>query len=224
MDSILMSIKPKHVWNICRGIKTIEVRKSIPKNGAPFKVHIYCTKSDKKCQTVHGYMIFNSDELYRHPTIGIRCGSSIELVCGNDYTKDNFLNGKVVGEFVCDYVEKFSYDLFDDVDIDDDTLLETSLERDEINTYANGKILYGLHISELKIYDKPKELSDFIVPSKSGCVNEGKCRDCIYFDKGNGFNVEDDCKAPFCTDEYKPLRRPPQSWCYVRELKGESNE
>lgn len=131
----------------------------------------------------------------------------------------NFM-GKCIGEFFCDYVEKI---YCDGVDIDDDTLLETSLERDEINTYANGKILYGLHISELKIYDKPKELSDFIVPSRSGCVNEGKCRSCIYFDKGNGFNIEDDCKAPFCTDEYKPLRRPPQSWCYVRELKGESN-
>lgn len=135
----------------------------------------------------------------------------------------NFM-GKCIGKFVCDYVEKFSYDYSDGVDIDDYTLLETLLAREEINIYANGKTLYGLHISELKIYDKPKELSDFIVPSKSGCVNEGKCSGCIYFDKGNGFNIEDDCIAPFCTDEYKPLRRPPQSWCYARELKGEINE
>lgn len=197
MESILMAIQPKHCWNIFRGIKTIEVRKHIPKNGAPFKVHIYCTS-------------IKSMNLQDYCEIHKSTGGIVD-----DWS------GKVIGEFVCDYVEKFSYDYPDGVDIDDDTLLETLLERDEINIYAKGKMLYGLHISGLKIYDKPKELSDFIVPSKSGCVNEGKCRDCIYFDKGNGFNIEDDCKAPFCTDEYKPLRRPPQSWCYVSELKGD---
>lgn len=63
------------------------------------------------------------------------------------------------------------------------------------------------------------ELSEFIVPSKFGCVNDGKCKGCIYFGRGNGFNVDDDCNAPFCTDDYKPLRRPPQSWCYVEDGK-----
>ena len=80
----------------------------------------------------------------------------------------------------------------------------------------NGKKdLTAMYISDLVIYDKPRELSDFIVPSKTGCCNEGKCRGCKYLDRGNGYNIEDDCNAKFSTDDYKPLRRPPQSWCYV---------
>lgn len=69
--------------------------------------------------------------------------------------------GKVIGEFVCDEVDTYSYDYCDGVDIDDDSLLYTMLERDEINYYAKGKTSYGWHISDLKIYDKPKELSEF---------------------------------------------------------------
>lgn len=201
MDSILISTHPKHCWNIFRRIKTVEVRKSIPKNGAPFKVHIYCTS-------------IKSMNLRDYCEIHKSTGGIVD-----DWS------GKVIGEFICDKIEQLSEkDLFFGMDeIRNSTIEDFScVPIDELLRYKGEKqYLYGLHISELKIYDKPKELSDFTVQSKSGCVNEGKCRSCIYFDKGNGFNVEDDCKAPFCTDEYKPLRRPPQSWCYVRELKGE---
>lgn len=233
MDSILMSIHPKHCWNIFRGIKTIEVRKHVPKNGAPFKVHIYCTS-------------IKSMNLQDYCEIHKSTGGIVD-----DWSS------KVIGEFICDKIDEYECEfvdndcletvyLIDREDCDDedypDRTLIWSNEGDNYNFSPNDEIIkgsrvsykelkkyigygfntfYGLHISDLKIYDEPKELSDFIVPSKSGCVNEGKCSGCIYFDKGNGFNIEDDCKAPFCTDEYKPLRRPPQSWCYVRELKGD---
>ena len=95
---------------------------------------------------------------------------------------------------------------------------DACLTQEEVDQYGGDKDVIGWHISQLKIYDKPKELSSFIVASKSGCCNEGKCRGCPHFEKGNGFNLEDDCVADFNTDEYKPLRRPPQSWCYVEEL------
>ena len=45
MKSVLISIQPKWVEKICRGEKTIEVRKSRPKLETPFKVYIYQTKS-----------------------------------------------------------------------------------------------------------------------------------------------------------------------------------
>ena len=43
MKVILMSIQPKHLVNILNGKKTLEIRKSVPKD---FKgwVYIYCTK------------------------------------------------------------------------------------------------------------------------------------------------------------------------------------
>lgn len=43
MKSVLISIRPKWVEKIASGKKTIEVRKSAPKE-VPFKAYIYCTK------------------------------------------------------------------------------------------------------------------------------------------------------------------------------------
>ena len=108
--------------------------------------------------------------------------------------------GKVIGEFVCDEVDTYSYDYCDGVDIDDDSLLYTMLERDEINYYAKGKTSYGWHISDLKIYDKPKELSKFCSPCKTSCEN---CKDPFYYD------------CWLTNGKVKIINRPPQSWCYV---------
>lgn len=89
---------------------------------------------------------------------------------------------------------------------------------EDLIEYANGDVIYANVLENIEEYDKPKELWEFIVPSKIGCCNEGKCRGCKYLDRGNSFNVEDDCSAKFCTDEYKPLRKAPQSWQFVEEL------
>lgn len=35
---------------------------------------------------------------------------------------------------------------------------------EKIDNYGKGKTLYGWHISDLKIYDKPRELSEFYKP------------------------------------------------------------
>lgn len=81
----------------------------------------------------------------------------------------------------------------DGYDIDDDRLAETCLTREQLREYGNGVTLYGWHITDLKIYDKPKELGAF----RKVCLN-GKCSDCIY----------EECK----------IIRPPQSWQYVEGL------
>lgn len=71
---------------------------------------------------------------------------------------------------------------------------ESLLTENELFEYSNGKPLYGWRISDLKIYEKPKSLGEF----KKACL-KGDCNSCIY----------EECK----------LTRPPQSWCYVEELK-----
>lgn len=116
--------------------------------------------------------------------------------------------GKVIGEFICDetYTIKPDFEYYSyGYDIDDDMLLETCLTQEELKEYGKGKTLYGLHISDLKIYDKPKELSEFKVACNpklclSGCesVHLDNCFRCI--NQGN-----------------RRLTRPPQSWCYVEE-------
>lgn len=161
MISVLISIKPKYCELIANGKKTVEVRKTIPNIEPPFKCYIYCTKASKKHQTICGCMVLNSDELYRHPTQGIKYGDSIEMMLCDDYGKDNFLNGKVIGEFVCDGI----FDLCDTgtefTAITDFDISGCCLNYDELRTYSKGKVIYGWHISELKIYDKPKYLNEF---------------------------------------------------------------
>ena len=50
---------------------------------------------------------------------------------------------------------------------------KTCLSYKEIEAYGKGKTLYGWHISDLKIYDKPRELGEFRKhPSQSWCYVE----------------------------------------------------
>lgn len=89
-------------------------------------------------------------------------------------------DGKMMGEFLCANIE-VGVALFDDHK-------ETCMSKAKLNAYAKGKPLYGWHISELKIYDKPKELTEFkgLRTTKFGY-------------------------------EPVEIKRPPQSWCYVEE-------
>lgn len=195
MQAIMISQNSRMCYLIANDRKTITLTKTLPKIEKQFKCYIYCTNSNTK--DPHKIL-----ELHR--------------IDGNIVK----LNAKVIGEFVCDDVEEYAYDNIDGVDIDDDSLLETCMERDEINIYAKGKNLYGLHISKLEIYDCPKELKDFLV------VDEDKVKICphreqnyfAFTDTGyikNGFG----CKK--YEDEWcfrcrtKPLSNPPSPWCYI---------
>lgn len=69
-----------------------------------------------------------------------------------------------------------------------------------------SKMGYAWHISDLKIYDKPKELSEFFAKCR---ISDKKCRLC-----NNCFEREDSYGRYYAV---KKLTRPPQSWCYVQE-------
>ena len=105
-------------------------------------------------------------------------------------------DGVVIGEFVCKMITPIAYTtdgLADVVDCD-----TACMEPLDFIKYGKGKPLYAWHISELKIYDKPKELSEF---SPADC-GKRRCFNCEFFD----------AEKPSCT-----LKRPPQSWYYVEE-------
>ncbi len=96
--------------------------------------------------------------------------------------------GQVIGEFVCDGIyQNMSYDCE-----------QSCVSVSELKKYANGKPLYGWHISDLEIYDKPRKLSEF-------------CRHDNTYDNAFGWAFENRAKSA-------PLTRPTQSWCYVEEL------
>ena len=100
--------------------------------------------------------------------------------------------GRVVGEFVCDRVEtiKAATEPYGIYDVDDYFVAQTRLVDGALWDYGKGATLYGWHISNLKIYDDPKPLSEF-----------------------TGLRTKRDSM------ELYMLERPPQSWCYVEELK-----
>ncbi len=108
--------------------------------------------------------------------------------------------GKVIGEFVCDKFDEFTPTEKGVMFKKFSALYEACLSVEEIKAYLGGKIGYGWHISELVIYDKPKELSEFT----HACLDNIKaCKMCRHTIDGM---------------KCKPITRPPQSWCYVEEL------
>lgn len=195
MKSVLISIKPQWCEKIASGQKTIEVRKSAPKE-VPFKAYIYCTKAKNK------WRLSDYEGAYQN--------SEGEIVYAQQH---------VIGEFICDEVDEYKYDYGcgyytgDGVDIDDDTILKTAIDREDINIYAKGKTLYGWHISDLKIYDKPKELSEFKTPP---CEKPEKaCGTCKYLVV---INTPDMYEVDCFVENGREITRPPQSYMYVEEI------
>lgn len=166
--AVLISIRPKWCELIASGKKTIEVRKTRPMLKTPFKCYIYCTKGGPL--------------LYCRPS-------------------QRFGNGLVIGEFVCDQIEEIAVarrggdgpltarggnEVWNGGMVEHMSCLST----EDVCRYVGGvgEVGYGWHISNLKIYDQPKSLSEFRKPLE----------DLL------GWNGE--------------IIRPPQSWCYVREV------
>lgn len=147
MKSVLISIKPKYCELIAEGKKTIEVRKSRPKLKTPFKCYIFCTKN--KWQ----HLVQMPDKSYR-------------IYDGKEYGKfeptlifNGEANGKVIGEFVCDRISSLRADNL--VQTYFNNKQQTCLTDFELLRYANGQELFYWNISNLKIYDKPKKVTEF---------------------------------------------------------------
>lgn len=206
MKSVMISIKPKWCELIASGRKTIEVRKSSPKLEAPFKCYIYCTQARIPIRD-SGRILMYEDDLAL--TNRWDQGKLVENPCGTMMEGEFFLNGKVIGEFVCDEVLQFYHDDYNSsaYDISDDDLNRTCLLQEDLYRYASGKTLYGWHISGLVIYDKPMELGDFWKAGKCPYVTE------------NGCTYRGHCSRAGQTNRCgEPLARPPQSWCYCEEV------
>ena len=161
--AVMLSIRPKWCEKIASGDKTIEVRKTRPKLRTPFKCYIYCTLQG--------------------------CNEFFRVDLGGDVAKWNrgkwwSRKGKVIGEFTCDRI----YEIAPLNHAPDDVEKQACLTREEIVNYLKGTG-YGWHITDLRIYDAPCELSEF-----TGLRN-----------------------TKFGAEPYD-IKRPPQSWCYVEVM------
>lgn len=168
MKSVMLSIRPKWCEKIASGEKTIEVRKTKPKLETPFKCYIYCTSGRPDLN------IPISPERLMQDYLDTGSMQSLNCPLGN---------GKVIGEFTCDRI----YGLAPLNHAPDDVEKQACLTREEIVNYLKGTG-YGWHIVGLRIYDQPRELSEF-----TGLRN-------------TRFGA-----APY------DIKRPPQSWCYVEK-------
>lgn len=98
-------------------------------------------------------------------------------------------NQKVIGEFVCREITNI--EVMDNGIIRNynySHIYDSCVPYDDIVNYiGNGMTCYGWRISVLRIYDQPRSISEFFVES----------------------NATHDCPS------LVPMKRPPQSWCYV---------
>ena len=160
LKAVMFSIQPKYCVLIANGKKTVEVRKTRPQIPTPFKCYIYCTRA-KEFISISSRMYAAFDELYRLPTGEIKFGDSFELAADypDEYDENNFYNGKVIGEFICDEIAELS--AYSDNKRCAELFESTCLTVEDICNYGDGKTLYFLHISDFKIYYKPKLIREF---------------------------------------------------------------
>lgn len=191
--AVLISIQPKWCGLIAAGKKTLEIRKSRPKQETPFKVYIYCTLS-------------GSNEFFKDALNGD--------VAAWNRGKWGERKGNVIGEFICDAILTMSIEYSDpNSRVALKEFPGTCLTDKQIIDYmGNGVTGYGWHICGLKIYEKPKQVSEFYFPPETFCEKElcGRCpKEQSISEYGD---VMFDCEWK------RPVMRAPQSWCYVEEV------
>lgn len=174
--AVMLSIRPKWCEKIASGEKTIEVRKTRPKMNTPFKCYIYCTLQG--------------------------CNEFFRVDLGRDVAKWNRgkwadRKGNVIGEFICDRI----YELAPLNHAPDDVEKQACLTREEIVNYLKGTG-YGWHIVDLRIYDMPRDLSEFRRATDP-------CDSC---------HAEYTWECTGCKKLSGDIKRAPQSWCYVEAI------
>ncbi len=178
MKSVMISIRPEWVNKILDGKKTIEIRKTAPKIATPFKCYIYMTAGSRKFSGKPGVI----PDAWRRYAMGV--------------------TRMVVAEFICDKIVTIK--VFNNGTIQDwnwNELERSCVPYDDIVRYiGNNRSGYGWNISDLKIYDKPKQITDFSVFR----------------------NIPVEYAYGTARQRYT-LERPPQSWCYVEELRWQPN-
>lgn len=163
--------------------------KTAPKCGVPFKGYIYCTKKKP-------FLGFHTDYVD---------GTLKKVYTDHLFGSIPYFNGKVIGEFICDKVDEYTFSHYEaEYRVTHVEQNAMCLNQPELIHYGKGKTLYGWHISDLKIYDKPKELSEFY--TKKTC---NSCKKSGY--ESTACMHDEDCKVPM------PITRAPQSWQYVGE-------
>lgn len=199
MNSIIIPCSPKECEQIANGDMTVLIRKVAPKE-VPFKAYIYCTSSNRHFALVQGG---------GRVQLVYACNYKTAIVIGGEIS-----NGNVIGEFICDKVEEcipdynpitqeFFYNEWEDSEA-------TCLTSEEQSKYGKSKPLYGLHLTEVKIYDEPRELSEFKICKVIRGYHKNDEKNETFKDKLQSLKHSKRI-------EVKRLNKAPATYCYVEE-------
>ena len=213
---ILASLKPYYYYLIGERKKTIEVRKTALKN-LPQDIAFYMSKDEKSFAKIPKEFQEKYRKHFGKVGLAIVCDKIEDFYCASvPYLKEDNLG---YGQYIDNGVYKVNCwhegivfernDKYIETMLNNDDLKEMCLSAQELFDYIGvGKHLYGWHISDLNIYDKPKELSEFI----KRCNCKGHCFMC------EREIVKQDKSKQMCVC-YEKATRPPQSWMFVEEIK-----
>ena len=184
---VLISIKSKWCEKIISREKTVEVRKRKPTLDTPFRCYIYCTVGNPTLN------IPISDERLK-ADVAVNGMMSMNCPIGN---------GKVIGEFACDWIKEYdsafsewAYQVAPPgsvMPMHEEAAFrmmydDACLTPDDIDEYFGDEDfrVHLWHISDLVIYDEPKTLKEM----------------------------------RFMSTAYTPwhwIVHPPQGWCYAEK-------
>ena len=186
--SILMSIRPQYVAKILNGEKTIEIRKRFPKDYVGW-VYIYCTKGKENLYKDYyvmsgkkGYFLTKCgdvEKLNGKVVARFWCDKIAELECEfweePLFDEDSCYQAVKLIERDLDYPDEeqlWNYhkmasneDGFTDEEVyrESKFLQKCCLSLSEIKKYVGvggENRCFGIHISNLKIFEEPKEISE----------------------------------------------------------------
>lgn len=151
-DSIVIAVHPMWCGKIADLVKDLEVRKRLPRLKPPFKVYIYCTRTSEV-------------QFWKSPT-GHYLGEKARSI------KDRCGGGRVIGEFTCSNIFRYSTEKNDLDTISTKEITRRScLSYPELYQYERGLSrsasqpkmsgLQAMEIRDLVLYDKPKLLQDY---------------------------------------------------------------
>ena len=199
MRAIMKKIKSNTCANIMNLIQSILVIKDKREASAIQKlideygyaeIYGYCSKSNKYHWYLQERYDHSTDETLGHSTPYYTYVKVSKIMTPR-------LDGKVLFKFRCYKVEEIG--MWNYSEYGTPTLMENSLciysclNFLELRDYIKDKPAYAIHISNLEIFDEPKELGEFKIPCDFKCPELGCC---------------------YCHKNTK-LTKAPQNFCYV---------
>ncbi|MCK9576717.1 MAG: ASCH domain-containing protein [Clostridia bacterium] len=170
-----MSVRPEWLAKILNGEKTVEIRTRVPKDFVG-EIHLACTKAKPYLYTVYGqnYCLTYDKKVCEYNEYGEGCCFNVDEV--------TLLNGKVVAKIDYDYkkVDNIYYvsTLYSNTDGAEweeeyksyltplrEILKKTVLSYAELENYGKEKNVFAIPLTNLAIFNKPRELGKYYVPN-----------------------------------------------------------